>query len=95
MKEHPIDQDKIRRSWKERGFSCEIWTDPPGKVWRDYVHEVDELLMLIDGEIELSFQGKTLRPKVGEEILIPAHASHTVKNIGAAQNRWFYGYKQE
>lgn len=88
-----MDQAKVKRDWAQRGFSCDIWTDPPGQVWSDFVHGTDELVMLFEGEMELSFEGKTLRPKIGEEILIPAGASHTVRNIGKTTNRWFYGYR--
>jgi mannose-6-phosphate isomerase-like protein (cupin superfamily) len=89
-----MDKAKVETDWQQRGFSCAIWIDPPRQVWSNYVHSVDELVMLIEGEIELSFQGKTLRPEVGEEILIPAGVSHTVRNIGKTTNRWFYGYKR-
>jgi hypothetical protein len=44
------------------GFGCDGWTDPPGQVWADFVQDVDEIVMLIDGEMEISFAGKTLRP---------------------------------
>ncbi len=50
--------------------------------------------MLIEGEIELQFQGKTIHPLLGEEILIPAHQPHTVINTGRTINRWYYGYKR-
>lgn len=84
-----MDVLRVREDWKDRGFSCNIWTDPPGQVWADFVHDVDELVMLIEGEIELSFQGKTIRPNIGQEILVPAHTRHTVKNIGNITSRWY------
>ncbi|MFQ5963283.1 MAG: cupin domain-containing protein [Candidatus Scalinduaceae bacterium] len=90
-----MDQSKVKEDWERRGFSCDIWTDQPGQIWENYVHDVDELVMLLEGEIEITFQGRTFRPKVGEEILIPAGESHTVRNIGSELNRWFYGYKEE
>ncbi|MEW6734186.1 MAG: cupin domain-containing protein [Acidobacteriota bacterium] len=89
-----MSPDKIKRDWETRGYSWGIWTDPPGQVWADFVHDVDELVMLVEGEIELSFQEKTFQPQVGEEILIPAGVSHTVKNIGRTTSRWYYGYKK-
>ncbi|HXZ97528.1 MAG TPA: cupin domain-containing protein [Burkholderiales bacterium] len=89
-----VDEHKVKTGWERRGFSFGIWNDPPGQIWENYIHGVDELLMLVEGEIELSFLGKTFRPKIGEEILIPAGASHTVRNIGNSANRWCYGYKQ-
>jgi mannose-6-phosphate isomerase-like protein (cupin superfamily) len=90
-----MDKSAIQKDWAARGFSCDIWTDPPGQVWQDYVHSTDELLMLIDGEIELHFSGKVLRPAIGEEIFIPAKLPHTVINVGAVTNHWLYGYKSE
>ena len=40
------------------GFGCDVGTDPPGHVWADFVHDVDEIMMLVEGEIEASFAGK-------------------------------------
>jgi quercetin dioxygenase-like cupin family protein len=89
-----LNYKEIRADWGKRGFTCDIWVDPPGQVWPDFIHKKDELVMLVEGEMELSFLGKTLRPEIGEEILIPASARHTVVNIGKATNRWYYGYKK-
>ena len=82
----------IRADWGRRGFSFEYWIDPPGQVWREFVHDVDEVVILIEGEIEIEFDGTALRPEVGEEVVIPAHAKHTVRNPGNAANRWCLGY---
>ena len=90
-----MDERKVKTDWERRGFSFGIWIDPPGQIWEDYVHGVDELLMLAEGEVEVSFLGKTYCPKIGEEVLIPAGARHTVRNIGKTTNRWFYGYKNK
>jgi len=84
----------VPNDWKARGFSCDIWTDPPGQVWTDYVHDTDELVMLIEGELELTFSGVTRRAAIGEEVLIPAGVTHTVRNVGTATNRWYYGYRR-
>ena len=42
----PVDQQSVAVSWRSRGFSCDLWVDPPGQVWADYLHEVDELVMV-------------------------------------------------
>ncbi len=49
--------------------------------------------MVLEGELELEMQGRTFRPKRGEEVLIPARARHTVRNVGGTTARWLYGYK--
>jgi quercetin dioxygenase-like cupin family protein len=93
-KESDMESTQIKQAWAARGFSYTLWTDPPGQVWKDFVHDVDEVVTLLEGEIELSFQGQTLRPRLGEEVLIPAGARHTVRNTGATTNRWCFGYKR-
>ncbi len=60
-----LDRAQIAKDRQARGFSCDLWVDPP----------------------------HTLRPAIGEEILVPAHTSHTVRNTGSTTARWLYGYK--
>jgi quercetin dioxygenase-like cupin family protein len=90
----PIDRRKVASDWHARGFSCELWVDPPGQVWEDYVHATDELVLVVEGRLELEFAGRVLRPDPGEEVLIAAHVPHTVRNIGGTTAKWLYGYKR-
>ncbi len=69
-------------------------TDWPGQVWKDYEHASDELFMVVEGKVELEMQGQVLRPRPGEEVLIPAKTLHTVRNIGGIVARWLYGYRR-
>lgn len=88
-----VDQAQIERDWRRRGFSCGLWVDPPGQVWEDYVHSTDELLLVLEGELELEMQGRAFQPATGEEVLIPARVTHSVRNVGGTTARWLYGYK--
>lgn len=88
------DANEIVAAWRARGYSCEIWTDAPGQVWADFVHDVDEVVVLLEGEIELRFSGKVVRPAPGEEVRIPAGERHTVANVGRTVNRWYFGYRR-
>jgi len=92
-KQKPIKKT-IEEDWQSRGFSFGVWIDPPGQVWEGYVHDVDELFMLEEGEVELEMKGKAQMTKVGVEILIPADCVHSVRNKGANTSKWFYGYKR-
>ena len=88
------DLSRVPRNWAERGFTCAVSEDPPGQVWPDFMHDVDELMMPIEGTLELTYLGVTLRPAPGEELLIPARARYTVRNVGGTTARWYYGYRQ-
>ena len=86
--------EDIKNDWWLRGFNCNEWTDAPGYVWRDYIHKVDELLLLLSGEIEVVIEEEVYNLKPFEEIFIPANTLHTVKNPGSVSNRWLYGYRE-
>jgi hypothetical protein len=43
--------------------------------------------------MEFEIEGKIHHPQPGEELLIPAHAVHSARNIGRTTARWLYGYR--
>jgi mannose-6-phosphate isomerase-like protein (cupin superfamily) len=94
MEEKIVDQERIAHLWVARGFSCGLWVDSPGQVWADFVHDRDELVMVVEGEQEFEVNGRQCRPSIGEELLIPAGARHTARNVGRTTSRWLYGYKR-
>jgi mannose-6-phosphate isomerase-like protein (cupin superfamily) len=83
----------VSRNWAARGFSCALWVDPPGQRWEDFVHHTDELVLVLEGELEFEINGEISRPKIGEELYIPAGAVHSVRNMGGSTARWLYGYR--
>lgn len=86
--------DQVTRDWHERGFSCSLWTDPPGQRWENFVHNEDELVIVLEGDMEFEVEGKVYHPKPGEELFIPAGAMHSARNIGSTTARWLYGYRR-
>jgi len=52
-----VYREAIARAWRKRDFSCDLWVDPPGQVWADYVHDVDELVMVVEGDVEFEMEG--------------------------------------
>jgi quercetin dioxygenase-like cupin family protein len=81
-----IDRKQIAEDWKQRGFSCELWTDPPGQRW--------ELVTVLEGDVEFEIEGTIHHPQAGDELLIPAGALHSARNIGNTTTRWLYGYRR-
>ena len=90
-----MNPNQLQQDWDSRGYSFGIFKDPPGQVWADFVHKTDELVVLAEGEIEIEIERKVHQPRIGEEVFIPANASHTVRNIGSKENVWYYGYKKD
>ncbi len=88
-----IDQENIARDWKARGYSCDMWVDPPGQCWEDFVHNTDELVLVLEGQVEFEIDGEIHHPGIGQELFIPARTSHSVRNIGHSTAKWLYGYR--
>jgi quercetin dioxygenase-like cupin family protein len=89
-----MDQAKIAADWAARGFGCELWTDAPGQRWEDFRHPTDELVTVLEGRMEFEIEGEICHPKPGDELLIPAGAVHSARNIGQTTARWLFGYKR-
>jgi len=87
-----VDIQQIKSDWHARGFSCDLWIDPPGRCWENFVHDTDELIIVLEGRMEFEIEGQAHHPRIGEELLIPAGAAHSARNIGTATSRWLYGY---
>ena len=94
MKNHKAttDRQQIAADWAARGFSCDLWTDPPGQSWEDFTHATDEVVIVLEGEMEFEVEGDGHHPQPGEELFIPAGAVHSARNIGSTTARWLYGY---
>ena len=87
------DATKIRQQKESRGFSSGIFRDPSGRIWPDFSHSIDEVVILAKGQVEIKVQGQMYRPVIGEEIFIPTQAILTVRNFVTVPNVWYYGYR--
>jgi quercetin dioxygenase-like cupin family protein len=68
--------------------------DSTEQKWEDFTHSTDELVLVLEGKMEFEIAGQVGHPDIGEELLIPAGAGHSARNIGATTARWLYGHKR-
>lgn len=88
----PLDQEVVEENWRGRGYSCHRFTDPPGQVWRDFVHRTNEVVTVSEGRLEVIIEGETFLAEVGDEVFIPRNAKHTVANESSGTTVWMFGY---
>ena len=88
-----IDLAVLRKGFEQRGYSFDIFSDPPGQRWLGFVHAVDEIVVPIEGRVTLYVRGERFDPDVGDEVFIPAHALHDVITSDDSGSRWAFGYK--
>lgn len=88
----PVDRRAVARDWRARGFSCDLFVDPPGRQWNGFVHDTDELVTVVEGRLELEIGDARFLAEPGDELFIPRGAVHSVRNRGDGVTRWLYGY---
>jgi len=84
--------EKLKQEWKPRGFKCKIYKTNSEESWSNPGHTTDEYLILIEGKIEISFQGKTHCPGVGEIFKIPADTPHKSRYGESSCLYWIYAF---
>jgi mannose-6-phosphate isomerase-like protein (cupin superfamily) len=88
-----IDQKTVAEIWARDGFTCNLWVDPPGQQWLDFMHPTDERVVVKEGKIEFKVEDARAILGPGDQVLISAGSRHSVWNRGSSTARWFYCYK--
>ncbi len=88
----PLNREEVAQSWRQRGYSCDLFIDPPGREWNDFVHCTNELVTVVEGKLRMTIDGNECIAEPGDEVFIPKNACHSVKNIHHATTKWLYGY---
>ena len=88
----PVDGTAVAAEWRVRGYSCDLFVDPPGREWNDFVHARNELGTVAEGRLEVKVAGNRFVAEPGDEVFIPKGAMHSVKNVHVNATRWLYGY---
>lgn len=90
----PVKQQDIADDWCRRGYSCNLFADPPGREWVNFVHETNELVVVIRGRLNVTIGAEEVVAEPGDEVFIPKGVSHSVKNMASMTTEWLYGYDE-
>ncbi len=88
----PLDRDAIAWEWRQRGYGCDLFVDPPGQEWLGFVHSTNELVTVVEGVLEVRCNGQIAILEPGDEIFIPKNGVHDVINRYNGVTKWLYGY---
>jgi uncharacterized protein YdcH (DUF465 family)/uncharacterized cupin superfamily protein len=88
----PVDIATVTRDWIARGFSCGAFTEPPGRAWREFTHDTDELVTVVEGRLDVRMHDADWELEPGDELYIPRGVTHTVRNLHAGTTHWLCGH---
>ena len=61
----PLNRDQVAQDWGRRGYSCDVFTNPPGREWNDFVHATNELVIVMEGKLKLTIGWRRDPRRVG------------------------------
>ncbi|NEP26819.1 MAG: cupin domain-containing protein [Moorea sp. SIO1F2] len=82
--------EKLKQDWEPKGFKCELYRTNSVEFWSNPGHKADEFIIMIEGELEVYFQGKTHHPSIGEFFKVPANTPHNTRMSGIMY--WIYAF---
>ena len=90
----PVTRKEVMFTWQGRGFDCHTFIDPAGQEWNGFVHETDELVTVIEGQLLITVNNQCFLVDPGDEVFIPQNIVHSVENPSNGITRWLFGYNQ-
>jgi quercetin dioxygenase-like cupin family protein len=72
------------------GYSFDIFINPPGQEWNDFVHATNELVTVMDGRLKLTIGKKEIIEEPGDEVFILKGIHPSVMNISSSTTHWQY-----
>lgn len=90
---NPTDTDRIRNYLANKDLGakqCSAHENvlKPGAVVPGHLHEVEEIIVCLEGEGECTFAGQLpARYQAGSVVIIPSNTPHVLRNVGQSNLR--------
>jgi mannose-6-phosphate isomerase-like protein (cupin superfamily) len=76
MESNKVIKERLFRE----GFSeVNEYNDLPNEVFPEHNHPGDQLLIVLDGSISITMEGKTVNLEAGDELFFPATVNHSAQ----------------
>lgn len=88
-----MNEKEWERKLREEGFTHTfVWRDGPNVSYPEHTHGATTAHIILEGEMTLTFEGKTETFKVGERCDVPAQAVHSAR-MGPRGCKYIVGEK--
>ena len=69
-----------------------VFRDPPGQEWNDFVHTTDEYVLVAEGALRVRVGAEVADVEPGDLVCIPKGIRHSLRTTSASGSVWYYGY---
>jgi quercetin dioxygenase-like cupin family protein len=86
-----VDFQSIENQLRAEGFGhTYIWQDGPHAHYSDHTHATETAHVILDGEMTLTMDGRSITYRAGDRADVPAGAVHSAR-MGPAGCRYLVG----
>lgn len=71
-----VDAATLRETLEREGCTVFQWSDPAGSEYQPHLHDHDESIWIVRGEMTFTAQGRALRVGAGERLMLPKGTVH-------------------
>jgi mannose-6-phosphate isomerase-like protein (cupin superfamily) len=88
-----MDLPQLEKQLHGQGFRhTYVWEDGPNRLYRDHTHPVETAHIILEGEMTLTIEGKSMTYRAGERCDVPAETVHAAR-MGPAGCVYLIGEK--
>ena len=88
-----LDIAKLEEQLHREGFRhTYVWQDAPDAAYPNHTHAAETAHIILEGEMTLTMDGRSLTYRAGERCDVPAGSVHAAR-MGAAGCRYLIGEK--
>ncbi len=88
----PVSRVEVESDWAARGCRVNRYDAEPGWAKEEHFHELDTLLTVAEGRLEMVVEGQRFVLEPGDEIFSPRQTAHSLKNLDDGFTVLFHGY---
>jgi mannose-6-phosphate isomerase-like protein (cupin superfamily) len=92
--EHP-NKVFIEKDLKAWGYRVELWVDKPGTHYKDYIHDVDEIVWVLRGEARVEVGAESVTLTDGDRVFVPKKTRHSLEVLGSQTLYWLAAFKKK
>ncbi len=93
-KSEPPNKVFIEKELRAEGYRTELWVDRPGTSYRDYRHDRDEIVWVLQGEAQVEIASETEKLGSGDRVFIPKGMKHSLTVLGDRTLYWLAAFKK-
>ncbi len=78
----PLSEHALRRKLRKLGYLATRYHYPPGTIFDEHAHDVDEIDAILSGRFRMEMEGRSIELGAGDTLYVPRGTMHRAAVVG-------------